>query len=101
MTLLDSLKIAATALRANLLRSILTTLGIIIGVGSVIVMVAVGSGARSEVDRQIAALGSNMLVVFPGSSRTLGRAGGAGTTLPLSEGDLSALREKVPGVVAI
>ena len=101
MRLLDCLRIAVTALRANLLRSILTTLGIIIGVGSVIVMVAVGSGARSEVDRQIASLGSNMLVVFPGSARTLGRAGGAGTTMPLSEGDLQALREKVPGVVAI
>ena len=101
MTIVDSLRIAGTALRANLLRSILTTLGIIIGVGSVIVMVAVGSGARSEVDRQIASLGSNMLVVFPGSSRTLGRSGGAGTTLPISEGDMGAVRDKVPGVVAI
>ena len=58
MSIFDSLRIALTALRANTLRSILTTLGIIIGVGSVIVMVAVGSGARSEVDRQIASLGS-------------------------------------------
>lgn len=101
MSLLDSLLIALSALRTNLLRSILTTLGIIIGVGSVIVMVAVGTGARSEVDRQIAALGSQMLVVAPGSSRVGGRAGGAGTTLPLSEADLAAIREKVPGVTAI
>ncbi|HWV79937.1 MAG TPA: ABC transporter permease [Hyphomicrobiaceae bacterium] len=101
MNLLDSLGIALTALRANTLRSILTTLGIIIGVASVIVMVAVGTGARSEVDRQIASLGSNMLVVFPGSTRVGGRAGGAGTRLPLSERDLQALREKIPGVVAI
>ncbi len=98
MSILDSLGIALTALRANLLRSILTTLGIIIGVASVIVMVAVGAGARSEVDRQISALGSNMLVVFPGASRLLGRSGGAGTTMPLAEGDLTALRDKVPGV---
>ncbi|MGH6814738.1 MAG: ABC transporter permease [Hyphomicrobiaceae bacterium] len=101
MRLLDSLRIAFVALRVNLLRSILTALGIMIGVGSVIVMVAVGAGARSEVDRQINALGSNMLVVYPGSTRTHGRAGGSGTTLPLAEGDLQALRDKVQGVVAI
>lgn len=101
MTLLDSLAIAWTALRSNLLRSILTTLGIVIGVASVIVLVAVGSGARSEVERQIAALGSNMLVVFSGSSRVMGRAAGAGTDLPLAEADMAAIRDKVPGVVAI
>ena len=101
MNIFDSLRIALTALRANTLRSILTTLGIIIGVGSVIVMVAVGSGARSEVDRQIASLGSNMLVVFPGASRVGGRSGGAGSRLPLSERDMQAIREKTSGVVAI
>ncbi len=101
MNVLDSLGIALTALRANMLRSILTTLGIIIGVASVIVMVAVGTGARSEVDRQIASLGSNMLVVYPGSTRVGGRRGGAGTRLPLSERDMLAIRDKIPGVVAI
>ena len=101
MTASDLMRIAWTALRANLLRSILTTLGIIIGVGSVIVMVAVGTGATAEVDRQIASLGSNMLVVFPGSSRVMGRTAGAGTSLPLSEGDMQAIRDKVPGVTAI
>ena len=101
MTLLDSLRIAWTALRSNLLRSILTTLGIIIGVASVIILVAVGSGARSEVERQIASLGSNMLVVFSGSSRVMGRSAGAGTELPMSEGDMTAIRDKVQGVVAI
>ena len=78
MTFLDSLTMAWTALRSNLLRSILTTLGIVIGVASVIILVAVGSGARSGVDKQIASLGSNMLVVFSGSSRVhraLGRSG--------------------------
>jgi putative ABC transport system permease protein len=101
MNLIDSLRIALVALRTNLLRSILTTLGIIIGVGSVIVMVAVGSGARSEVDRQIAALGTNMLVVMPGSAKVMGRAGGANTTLPLTENDLTAVRDKVGGVTAL
>ena len=97
MNLLDSLGIALTALRANMLRSILTTLGIIIGVASVIVMVAVGTGARSEVDRQIASLGSNMLVVFPGSTRVGGRAGGAGPRL--RHGDL-LVRGHGPTVLA-
>ena len=101
MTLLDSLAIAWTALRSNLLRSILTTLGIIIGVASVIILVSVGSGARSEVDKQIATLGSNMLVVFSGSSRVMGRSAGAGTELPMAEGDMTAIRDKVPGVTAI
>lgn len=101
MTLIDSLGIAWTALRSNLLRSILTTLGIVIGVASVIILVSVGSGARSEVEKQIASLGSNMLVVFSGSSRVMGRAAGAGTELPLAESDLVAIRDKVQGVVAI
>jgi putative ABC transport system permease protein len=101
MNPIDSFKIALSALRTNLLRSILTTLGIIIGVGSVIVMVAVGAGARSEVDRQIASLGSQTLNVLPGSSRVMGRSAGSGTTLPISEADLRAIRDKVAGVVAI
>ncbi|MBK9079745.1 MAG: ABC transporter permease [Hyphomicrobium sp.] len=101
MTIIDSLRIAWTALRSNLLRSILTTLGIVIGVASVIILVAVGSGARSEVEKQIASLGSNMLVVFSGSSRVMGRAAGAGTDLPLAESDLAAIRDKIQGVVAI
>ena len=101
MTLLDSFSMAWTALRSNLLRSILTTLGIVIGVASVIILVAVGSGARSEVDKQVASLGSNMLVVFSGSSRVMGRSAGAGTETPLSEADMAAIRDKVQGVEAI
>jgi putative ABC transport system permease protein len=92
---------AVTALRANLMRSLLTTLGIIIGVASVIVMVAVGEGARSEVERQIASLGTNILQVQPGSSRVRGRWAGSGTRLPFSEQDLQAVRQGVPAVAAI
>ena len=101
MTLLDSLRVALTALRSNLLRSILTTLGIVIGVASVIILVAVGNGAAGEVNRQITALGTNMLVVFPDAMRVFGRSSAAGTALPLSEGDLQAIRDKVPGVAGI
>ncbi len=101
MNLFDHLKVALAAIISNTLRSVLTTLGIVIGVASVIVMVAVGSGARSEVDRQINALGTNLLVIFPGSAMVGGRSGGAGTSVPLSEADLAAIRQKVQGVTAI
>jgi putative ABC transport system permease protein len=101
MTILDSVLVALTALRSNLLRSILTTLGIVIGVASVIILVAVGNGAAGEVNRQISALGTNMLVVFPDAMRVMGRSSGAGTALPLSEGDLAALRDKVVGVTGV
>jgi putative ABC transport system permease protein len=101
MSILDSFAIALTALRANLLRSILTTLGIIIGVASVIILVAVGNGATREVDRQIASLGTNMLVVFPDAMRIMGRSSAAGTALPLAESDLAAIRDKIYGVAAI
>jgi len=101
MTLWDSFLIALTALRTNLLRAILTTLGIVIGVASVIILVSVGNGASSEVDKQINSLGTNMLVVFSGSSRVMGRSAGAGSDIPLSEGDMQAIRDKVQGVTAI
>jgi len=101
MSVLDSILIAIRALRVNLLRSVLTTLGIVIGVASVIILVAVGTGASSEVDKQIKALGTNMLVVFPGSMRVMGRSGGAGTDIPLSETDVAGIRDKVAGVVGV
>ncbi len=101
MSVWDSFLVAISALRTNLLRSILTTLGIVIGVALVILLVATGSGASREVEKQINALGTNMLVVFPGSSRVFGRASGAGTDIPLSEGDIQAIRDKVSGVLAI
>ncbi len=101
MSILDGLLIAFTALRANLLRSILATLGIIIGVASVIVMVAVGQGARSAVDKRIASFGTNLLIVIPVSARSLGRRSGSGTSLPFTEGNLAAVRDGVPGVVGI
>jgi putative ABC transport system permease protein len=98
---LDCLRAAVTAIATNFLRTVLTTLGIIIGVGSVIVMMAVGAGARSEVERQIANLGTNLLVVNPSARVFGGRSSGAGSNLPLSEDDLRAIETKVPGVVAI
>ena len=101
MTVLDFIEIAGRAIITNAMRSALTTLGIVIGVASVIVMGAVGAGARSEVDRQISNLGTDVLVVNPSARLYGGRSSGAGTNLPLSEVDLAAIETKVPGVAAI
>ena len=66
--LLQSLKIAMRALRINKMRSFLTMLGIIIGIAAVIAMVAIGSGASKMISEQIASIGSNLLLVLPGST---------------------------------
>lgn len=92
---------ALAAIRLNAMRSLLTALGVIIGVASVIVMSAIGSGARQEVERSISRLGTNMLTISPGSSRSGSSRGGAGTATPLSEEDMEAIRERIAGVAAV
>ena len=87
-----------TALMANKLRSLLTMLGIIIGVGAVIAMVSVGMGVRSNVQTSIASLGSNMLIVSPGSESRGGPRGAAGSMTTLKYEDAVAIREKVKNV---
>jgi putative ABC transport system permease protein len=67
MRFAEAVRVALIALRANRLRSILTMLGVIIGVGAVVVLVAIGSGAKQEVEAQVEGLGSNIIFVFPGS----------------------------------
>ena len=74
----ESINIALHALLANKLRSILTMLGIIIGVGAVIAMISIGMGVRQNVTNSIASLGSNMLIVSPGSTNSGGVRGAAG-----------------------
>jgi putative ABC transport system permease protein len=91
--------IAVEALRANLLRSVLAMLGVIIGVASVIVMAAVANGARDLVDQQIRSLGANTLLVTPGSAVIGGRQSGAGTAVSFSEADVAAIEREVPGVL--
>lgn len=86
---------AFTALYANKLRSLLTMLGIIIGVGAVIAMVSVGMGIRSNVQESIASLGSNMLIISPGSSNRSGPRGAAGSKTNLKYEDAKAIESKV------
>ena len=96
----ESVKIALDALVANKLRSILTMLGIIIGVGAVIAMVSVGMGVRDKVQSSIDSLGSNLLIVTPGAASNYGvrQAAGSSTTLKLA--DAEAISQEVVGVAA-
>jgi putative ABC transport system permease protein len=98
MHLLITMKIAVRALSRNTLRSALTMLGIIIGVGSVIAMVAIGQGAKAQVEAQIASIGSNMLIVYPGSTTQGGVHGGAGSATTLTEDDVLAIRKELSAV---
>ena len=92
--------IALRALRRNKLRSSLTTLGIIIGVASVVAMVAVGNGAQANIEGKVAALGQNLLMVFAGNRRTSGANAGLGSAGTLSLADVEAITREVPDVVA-
>mgnify|MGYP006268162793 CR=1 FL=1 len=95
-----NLEIALQALKVNKLRSILTMLGIVIGVAAVIAMIAVGSGAQNRVKEQIASLGSNLLIVIPGSVIQSGARLGTGNAQTLTEGDSAAIVKEIPEVIA-
>ena len=94
------LKVALRALAVNKLRSALTMLGIIIGVGAVIVMIAVGAGAQARVEEQIRSLGSNLLLVISGATTAGGVRLGFGSNLTLSEDDATTLSRELPEVTA-
>ena len=99
MNALDCLRTAGDALRANLLRSVLTALGIIIGVGAVIIMVAVGAGAESRVQDVIKSLGADLMFVVPGSSSTRGVRQGRGTLTNLTVDDADAIAREIPSIL--
>ena len=96
MMLFASIRMALEALRLNLMRSVLTMLGIIIGVGSVITMIAVGSGAEAQVAEQIRTLGSNLIIVVSGAITSGGVRMGFGTQMTLSETCALAIQREVP-----
>ena len=100
MTLLASIRIALRALRVNKLRSTLTMLGIIIGVAAVIVMIAVGSGAQARVEDQIKGLGTNLIILLPGSVTASGARMGAGSRSSLTEDDSYAIQREISAVQA-
>jgi putative ABC transport system permease protein len=94
-------KIAFRALRRNKMRSVLTALGIIIGVGAVIAMVGIGNGAKAQVQAQIASLGQNVILIFSGSTTSSGIRTGWGGAGTLKIEDAEAIRREVPGVIAV
>ena len=98
MSFWDSFRAALSAIRVNMLRSALTALGIIIGVGAVIIMIAVGAGAQDRVNRVIQQLGSNLVIVVPGSSQTGGARGARGTSPTITEEDAEAIANQIPSV---
>jgi putative ABC transport system permease protein len=89
------------ALRRNKMRSLLTALGIIIGVGAVIAMVAIGNGAKAQVESQIAGLGENVILVMSGSVNSRGVSSGFGGASTLTIPDMEAIRSEVEGVQAV
>jgi len=93
-----TLRIALKALTRNKLRAFLTMLGIIIGVGAVIAMVAIGEGAKSTIRAQIASLGTNVLIIMPGTSNQGGVRAGFGSVNTLVDGDARAMIREVRAV---
>jgi putative ABC transport system permease protein len=93
-------RVALRALAINKLRSALTMLGIVIGVGAVIVMIAVGAGAQARVEEQIRALGSNLLLIMPGATTAGGVRMGFGSSSTLSEDDVLAVNREIPEALA-
>jgi putative ABC transport system permease protein len=96
-----TLKIALRAILRNKMRSFLTTLGIIIGVAAVIAMMAIGAGAKAQVEQAFAAMGTNLLIVLPGSTTAGGSFGGFGSMPTLTWDDLAAIRNEVATVKAV
>ena len=93
MSPFQTVRIAARAVVRNKMRSFLTTLGVIIGVGAVIAMMAIGSGAKAQVEAAFAAMGTDLLVVLPGSTSSSGVKGGFGSMPTLTWDDLAAIED--------
>ncbi|MBW6504909.1 ABC transporter permease [bacterium] len=98
MNLYSAGKVSFRSLRANKMRSILTMLGMIIGVAAVIIMVAIGAGANERIADQIASVGSNLLLVLPGSTTSGGLRSGFGSTPTLTMDDAKAIGRELPAV---
>ena len=101
MKFLAPFKLAARALRRNKMRSLLTMLGVIIGVGSVIASVSITTGATKQVEDKVASLGQNVVTVFSGNFSSGGMKGGWGSAPTLTVKDALAIKNEVANVVAV
>ncbi len=100
MSVLAISRVAGRALLRNKLRSALTALGVVIGVAAVIAMVAIGEGAKRRVEMAFEAMGTNLLILVPGSASSGGMMGGAGSKPTVTWGDLAAIRTELKSVAA-
>src|SRR5881409_1118617 len=101
MRIAPTFHVALRALRRNKMRSVLTALGIIIGVGAVIAMVGIGNGAKAQVEAQIASLGENVILIFSGSTTASGIRTGWGGSGTMKIEDAEAIRRELPSVTAV
>ncbi|MGR3323002.1 MAG: ABC transporter permease [Pseudooceanicola sp.] len=98
MMLLEASRLALRAIVRNVLRSVLTVLGVVIGVAAVIAMVAIGQGTTAEVTNQVSELGSDLLLIEPGS---IMQAGPPQPAAPFTDRDVTAIREQIPGLATV
>jgi ABC-type antimicrobial peptide transport system permease subunit len=101
MTPTRTLKTAFRALRRNMMRAFLTTLGIVIGVGAVIAMMEIGHGSSSAIQKTVASMGANSMMVFPGQASSAGVSFGGGSTMTLTPQDAEAVARECPAVRAV
>jgi ABC-type antimicrobial peptide transport system permease subunit len=101
MKIYHTTAIALRALRRNPMRATLTTLGIIIGIAAVIVMMEIGSGATAAIQKSIASMGSNMIMIQPGTAASGGVSFGAGSVMTLTPADAEAVAQQCPDVHAV
>jgi putative ABC transport system permease protein len=101
MRLFSTTKVSLRALRRNKLRSLLTALGLIIGVGAVIATVSIGYGAKSQVEALVSSLGQNVITVFPGNFTSGGMRSGWGGASSLTTDDAEAIAREIPGAIGV
>jgi putative ABC transport system permease protein len=101
MDVVDSINVAFEALNANKLRTALTMLGVIIGVGAVIALMSIGTGAQEAIAKNIRGLGSNLITITPGAVQVGGVSQGNGSAQTLTLDDANAIAQNVPGVAAV
>jgi ABC-type antimicrobial peptide transport system permease subunit len=101
MTALRTLRLALRALRRNMMRAALTTLGIVIGVAAVIAMMEIGSGSSAAIQRTIASMGANVLLIRPGTASSGGVSFGAGSKKTLTPADANAIKQSCPAVSSV
>jgi len=98
MKIYRTVKTSVRALRRNPMRAVLTTLGIVIGVGSVIAMMEIGAGSSSAIRKSIASMGANILNISPGAASSGGVSFGSGSSKTLTPGDCDAILKECPAV---